>query len=250
MEISLKAETIFHIGSFPITNSLIASWLAILVLIFLAIILRLQLKIIPGRLQNLFESIFEYFLGLMEDVYGSREKAKKIFPFAATFFLFILFSNWMGILPGVGSLGRYAWNHETGRVLFLPILRSANADLNTTLALAIISVLLTQVFGIMTAGFFKYLKRFFNFKGPINLFASILEFFSELIKVISFSFRLFGNIFAGEVLLLVVSALVPYIAPLPFYGLEIFVGLIQALVFTMLTIVFIRLAFLVAEEEH
>jgi F-type H+-transporting ATPase subunit a len=118
------------------------------------------------------------------------------------------------------------------------------------LALAITSVLLTQVFGITTAGFFRYLKRFLNFKGPINLFVGFLEFFSELAKVISFSFRLFGNIFAGEVLLIVVSILVPYFAPLPFYFLEIFVGFIQALVFTMLTVVFIRLAFLMAEEEH
>ncbi len=249
MEISLKAETIFHLGSLPVTNSLIASWLAVLVLIIFAIVLRLQLKTIPGRMQNLFEMVFEYFLNLMEDVYGSYDRAKKVFPFVLTFFLFILFSNWMGILPGVGSLGIYEYSHQTNQIFFVPILRSANADLNTTLSLAIISVLLTQIFGIMAAGFFKYLKRFFNLKGPIDLFASILEFFSELIKVISFSFRLFGNIFAGEVLLLVVSALVPYVAPLPFYALELFVGLMQALVFTMLTIVFIRLAFIVAEEH-
>lgn len=250
IEISLKAEKIFHLGSFPITNSLIASWLAVLILIILAFLLRLQLKTIPGRFQNFFESVVEYLLNLMEEIYGSREQAKKIFPFVATFFLFILTSNWIGILPGVGSLGRYEWVPESGHFIFLPLLRSANADLNTTLALAIISVFMTQVFGIIAAGLFKYLKRFFNFKGPIDFFAGILELMSEITKVISFSFRLFGNIFAGEVLLIVVSALVPYLAPLPFYGLELFVGLIQALVFTMLTMVFIRLAYLVAEEEH
>ena len=250
MEISLKAETLFHWGTLPITNSLIASWVTVLLLIVVAFALRLSLRKIPSRFQNAFEAIAEYFLGLMEDVYDSREKAKKVFPFVATFFLFILFSNWLGILPGVGSIGLNEWNHETGRFVFLPLLRSANADLNTTLALAIISVLLTQIFGIIAAGFFRYFTRFFNFKGPIQLFAGILEFFSELIKIISFSFRLFGNIFAGEVLLVVVSLLVPYVAPLPFYAMEIFVGFIQALVFTMLTIVFIKLAFVVAEEEH
>lgn len=248
IEISLKAERIFHLGSLPVTNSLIATWLSALLLIILALIIRFSLKLIPSKIQNLFEMIIEYFLNLMEEIYGDREKAKKVFPWVATFFIFILLSNWMGILPGFGSLGLYKW--QEGHLVFLPFLRSANADLNTTVALAIISVLITQIFGIMAAGFFRYLKRFINLKGPIYLFTSLLEFFSELVKVISFSFRLFGNIFAGEVLLVIVAALVPLFAPLPFYLLELFVGFIQALVFTMLTIVFIRLAFLMAEEEH
>ena len=247
-EISLKAEQIFHIGSFPITNSLLASFIAVLVLIIVAIAVRIQLKLVPAsKIQNLLEMAFEYFIGLMEDLYGSRKLAREVFPWVATFFLFILFSNWMGLLPGFGSLGIYKGGED--KTIFVPLLRSANADLNNTLALAIISVILTQIFGIVACGFFKYFSRFFNFKGPIDFFAGILEFFSELIKMVSFSFRLFGNIFAGEILLLVVSFLVPYIAPLPFYGLEIFVGLIQALVFTILTIVFIRLAFSVAEEH-
>lgn len=239
-EISLKAEEIFHLGPFVINNSLIASWLSVLLILILALFLKKRLKLIPSKVQNVLELMTEYFLGLMENIYGSKERAKKVFPWVATFFIFILFSNWMGILPGFGSL----------TLRGAPLLRSANADLNTTIALAIISVLITQIFGITAAGFFRYLKRFLNFKGPIYLFTGFLEFFSEMVKVISFSFRLFGNIFAGEVLLIVVSILVPFFAPLPFYFLEIFVGFIQALVFTMLTIVFIRLAFLVAEEEH
>jgi F-type H+-transporting ATPase subunit a len=239
-EISLKAERIFNLWGFPVTNSLVAAWLSILILFIVAIMVRLKLKLVPSKIQNLFEMVIEYFLNLMEEIYGSKEKAKKVFPWVATFFLFILLSNWLGILPGFGSI---TFHHA-------PFLRSANADLNTTLALAIISVLISQIFGIAAAGFFRYLKRFINFKGPINLFVGFLEFFSELAKVVSFSFRLFGNIFAGEVLLIVVSILVPYFAPLPFYFLEIFVGFIQALVFTMLTVVFIRLAFLMAEEEH
>ncbi|MCX6807018.1 MAG: F0F1 ATP synthase subunit A [Candidatus Berkelbacteria bacterium] len=248
IEISLKAEQLGHLGPLPVNNSLLASWCAVLILIVLALIIRFSIKLIPSKIQSIFEMIIEYFLGLMEEIYGSKEKARKVFPWVATFFIFILSCNWIGILPGIGSIGLY--EHGEDKTIFLPFLRSANADLNTTLALAIISVLLTQIFGILAAGFFKYSKRFFNFSGFINFFAGILEFFSELIKVVSFSFRLFGNIFAGEVLLVVISALVPFVAPLPFYFLEIFVGFIQALVFTMLTIVFIRLAFLVAEEGH
>lgn len=247
-EISLKAEQIFHLGSLPVNNSLIAAWGAVFILIILALIIRFSLRQVPSKIQNLFELVIEYLLGLMEEVYGSKEIARKVFPWVATFFLFILTSNWIGILPGIGSIGRYELAGD--KLIFLPYLRSANADLNTTLALAIISVLITQIFGILAAGFFKYLKRFFNFKGPVNFFTGILEFFSELTKIVSFSFRLFGNIFAGEVLLVIVSTLIPVIAPLPFYFLELFVGLIQALVFTMLTMVFIRLALLVAEEEH
>ena len=227
---------------------MLASWLAVLVLVILGIIIRFNIKPIPSFIQNAAEFVIEYFLNLMEDIYQSREKAKKVLPWVATFFLFILFSNWMGLLPGFGSIGIY--KIENGHELFLPFFRSANADLNNTLALAIISIIITQIFGIIAAGFFRYSKRFINLKGLINSFVGILEFFSEIIKIVSFSFRLFGNIFAGEILLLIISFLMPYLAPLPFYFLEIFVGFIQALVFTMLTIVFIRLAFSMAEEGH
>ena len=247
-EISLKAEQIFHINGLPVTNSLIASWVSILVLLILALIVRFRLRLIPSKIQNVFEAVIEYFMNLMEEIYENKEQVKKVFPWVATFFLFILLSNWLGVLPGFGSIGLY--EHINGNVVFLPFLRSANADLNTTLALAIISVMITQIFGIVAAGFFGYFKRFINFKGGISFFVGILEAFSEMGKIISFSFRLFGNIFAGEVLLVVISLLVPYFAPLPFYFLELFVGFIQALVFTMLTIVFIRLAFLMAEEGH
>ena len=247
-EISIKAERLFYLGFLPITNSMLASWLTVLVLVILGIIIRFNIKPIPSFIQNAAEFVIEYFLNLMEDIYQSREKAKKVLPWVATFFLFILFSNWMGLLPGFGSIGIY--KIENGHELFLPFFRSANADLNNTLALAIISIIITQIFGIIAAGFFRYSKRFINLKGLINSFVGILEFFSEIIKIVSFSFRLFGNIFAGEILLLIISFLMPYLAPLPFYFLEIFVGFIQALVFTMLTIVFIRLAFSMAEEGH
>jgi F-type H+-transporting ATPase subunit a len=129
-----------------------------------------------------------------------------------------------------------------------PFLRSPSSDLNFTLALAIISVLSIQISGIVLVGFSKYTKKFINFSGPIKFFVGILELISEIAKLISFSLRLFGNIFAGKVLLLVIAFLVPIIAPIPFYLLEIFVGFVQALIFSMLTLVFLTMA--AKAEEH
>ena len=169
-------------------------------------------------------------------------KNSQIFPLVATIFLFVIISNWMGLLPGFGSIG--IWETHEGHEVFVPLLRSTFADINMTFALALISVTATQVFGFAMLGFKGYGGKFFinPFSDPIGCFVGILELFSEFSKMISFSFRLFGNVFAGEVLLLVISFLVPYIAPLPFYGLEIFVGFIQALVFSFLTLVFLNLA--------
>jgi F-type H+-transporting ATPase subunit a len=137
---------------------------------------------------------------------------------------------------------------EEQKDYIIPLFRSPSADLNFTLALAIISVLSVQVVGIAMAGFFRYIKKFINFTGPIKFFVGILELISEIAKLISFSLRLFGNIFAGEVLLLVIAFLVPLIAPIPFYLLEIFVGFVQALIFSMLTLVFLTTA--AKTEEH
>jgi F-type H+-transporting ATPase subunit a len=167
---------------------------------------------------------------------GDRKLALKFFPLAATFFIFILTTNWMGLLPGFGSVGFY--EHE----VLVPYFRATNADLNTTLALAMLSVITIQVAGITALGFFRYGKKFINFSSPINFFVGILELISEFAKIISFSFRLFGSIFAGEILLMVIAFLVPYVVPLPFIGLEIFIGGVQALVFMLLTVVFIKMA--------
>jgi F-type H+-transporting ATPase subunit a len=176
----------------------------------------------------------------MTTVTGDKEKTKKFFPLIATFFLFILFSNWMGILPGVGSIG--IWEEgEHGRIL-IPLFRSTNSDINMTMALAMISVIATQIFGVSIVGFFKYFSRFISFKGPIDFIVGLLELVAEIAKIISFSFRLFGNIFAGEVLLMVIFFLIPLVVPLPFLFLEIFVGFVQALVFSMLTLVFLTVA--------
>ena len=185
-------------------------------------------------------------LAFMGQALGNKEQAKKFFPLVATIFLFILFNNWVGVLPGTGSVGFY--EEHGGERSFVPLLRSANSDLNTTFALALISVVAIQWYGIRKLGFLQHISKFLVFtKGPIQFFVGILELIGEFAKVLSFSFRLFGNIFAGEVLLLIIMTLVPVIAPFPFIMLEFFVGFIQALVFAMLTLIFLKIA---TEEAH
>lgn len=263
MNISLAAEPIFHIGSFPVTNTLIMAWAIILFLIIITFLVKRSLKERPGRLQNLVEMIIEGALNFMTTITGDSKKSKKFFPIVFTIFIFVILSNWIEVVPGLGSIGIFA--QEEGKTVLIPFIRSSSADLNVTLAIAIVSVFSTQIFGIVTLGILKYGKKFLpfgglfkikygflpvpSFNGFINFFAGILELVAELAKFISFSFRLFGNIFAGEVLLAVVSFLVPYIVPLPFLFLEIFVGFVQALVFSMLTLVFLNMA-VTAHEEH
>ncbi|MDO8500121.1 MAG: F0F1 ATP synthase subunit A [bacterium] len=241
MDISIAAEKIFSISGFPVTNTLLMGWLVVAALSFTAVVFLRRPRLVPAGFQNIFEVTIEGVLGLMVDVFGSRNKAEKYFPFIATLFLFILVSNWFGILPFLGSVGIFEPNHA-GEAVFVPFFRSTASDINFTLALAIISVVATQVLGVTAIGFFKYIGKYITFKGPIAFFVGILEIVSEIAKMISFSFRLFGNIFAGEVLLIIIGLLVPYVVPLPFLILEIFVGFIQALVFAMLTMVFISIA--------
>lgn len=244
MHITLAAETITKIGGFPVTNSFIASILVSATLITIALFTGKKLNAVPDRNQSIIEMIVEWMIELAESVGG--KDARRFLPLVITIFLYILLANWIGLLPGFGSIGY--WEVEDGHKIFVPILRGATADLNTTLALAIVSVFAIQFFGVGKHKF-SYIKRFIDFSSPITLFTGILEIISEFAKVISFSFRLFGNIFAGEVLLAVIIGLVPIIAPLPFFGLEIFVGFIQALVFAMLTLVFIHMGTAVHGEE-
>jgi len=241
MNISLAAEPVFHIGSFPVTNSLIAAWLSIILLVIITLVLRTKkLKMVPRGLQNVVETIIEFFLGLIDGITQDKKQTSKFFPLVFTFFIFILVSNYLGLFPGFGTIGVY--EQLEGSQVLVPFFRSANSDLNVTLALAIVSVFATQIFGILAIGVLKYGKKFLNFSSPFMFFVGILEFISELAKFISFSFRLFGNVFAGEVLLVVISFLIPYIAPVPFYFLELFVGLVQAAIFSLLTIVFLKFA--------
>ncbi|RJR31788.1 ATP synthase F0 subunit A [Candidatus Parcubacteria bacterium] len=239
MNISLAAEPIFHLGSFPVTNTLIMSWLIVLVLIIFTFILKNRIKEIPTGIQNAVEAVFEALINFMDSVTHDHEKSKKFFPLIATIFIFVILSNWIEVVPGLGTIGIY--EHIHGKEVLVPFIRSSSADLNVTLAIALISVIGTQIFGATLLGFSKHLKKYISLN-PLYTFVGILEIFAELAKILSFSFRLFGNIFAGEVLLIVVSNLVPYVAPLPFLLLEIFVGFIQALIFSTLTLVFLTMA--------
>src|SRR3989344_4102946 len=237
-EISIKAETVFHIGNFAISNSLLLAVCDMVLVVIVAVIIRYKLRTVPGRLQGFVEMIFEELLTLMDSVLGSREKSLKYFPLIASIFLFVVVSNWLGLVP----LGPITIHHA-------PLFRAPTTDLNFTIGLAIISVLAVNILGVLAIGFWKHLGKFFNFKSPVMLFVGLLELVSEFVKIISFSFRLFGNIFAGEVLLLIIGFLLPYVVPLPFLFLEVFVGVIQGFIFAMLTLVFIAMA-VVPHDEH
>jgi len=240
-EISLKSEVIGHILTFPITNTLLMSWIAIGVIVLFFIWGTRKLSRVPAGVQNIVEVLYEAVLFFIELVTGSREHAAKFFPLIFTFFIFIVVSNWLGILPGLGSIGFYELHN--GRQVFIPLARSTNSDLNMTLALAVLSVIITHVYAIRMVGARAHIGKYFSFqRGAIQFFVGLLEFISEFAKILSFSFRLFGNIFAGEVILIIIGVLLPFVAPIPFLGLELFVGLIQALIFATLTLVFLEIA--------
>ena len=242
LNISVAAEPVFHIGEFPVTNSLLTS--VVVMVVFLIIAIKAYFgsgkgrKKLPLWIRVVTEGVYNFLRQI------SGDKTEKLFPLLFTFFIFILLGNWIGLLPGVGTIG--IWEYHHGEKVLVPFLRSPNASLSITIALALISVVTVQILSIKALGGKKYLGKFFNFKNPINGFVGILELISEFSKILSFSFRLFGNVFAGEVLLMVMMFLIPFIVPVPFLILEIFVGLIQALVFTMLTTIFI----VVATAEH
>jgi len=249
MNISIAAEPIFHIGSFPVTNTILVTLVLSSLIIIGSYILKSRIRFIPRGFQNIVESVLEALLSLADSVTQNRRQSKKFFPLVATIFIFVILSNWVEVLPGLGTIGIFE-EHE-GREILVPFLRSGSADLNMTLALAIVSVISAQVLGIAAIGLRGYAGKFFvsPLAKPylVGTFVGLLELVSEFAKLISFSFRLFGNIFAGEVLLMVMLFLVPYVVPLPFLALELFVGFVQALVFAMLTLVFFKMA---ATEAH
>lgn len=236
LHISIKSEEIFRFMGLSITNSLLASGSVMLFFIFFSLIFFILSKknsstfVFFVRFIN--QSLYSMFEPIMKD------KVKRFYPLLASLFLFILISNWFGLIPGVGSVVITRGVEEFPTPLF----RGATADLNTTLALAVIAFVLIQYNGIKYLGAKEYLKKFINLAGPVDFFTGILEIVSEFSKIISFAFRLFGNIFAGEVLLVVVAFLIPILASFPFLLLEIFVGIVQALVFSLLTAIFLNLA--------
>lgn len=292
LHISISAETIFYLFGIPISNSMLTSLVVSGLLIVLALLARQIMttdykQYPPKRWQNFLEMIVESLYSFVDSVVHNRTKSALLTPIFGSFFLFILLNNWLGLLPGVGSIGLthepeqvsvvsevHAADHEEpimeaeaevgidhkveateikheteeSHKTFIPLFRAGTADLNTTIALALVTMLIVQVLGVkyLSLGYFK---KFFNFSNPIMFFVGLLEIVSEFAKVISFAFRLFGNIFAGEVLLTVILSLVPLVVPMPFYGLEVFVGFIQALVFSMLSLVFYNMA-TISHDEH
>jgi F-type H+-transporting ATPase subunit a len=261
-ETTIFAEPIFKVGNFQVTNSLLTSWLAVLIIIGFCIALKLSLKKIPGKIQHIFELLLEGALSLCDQVTNDRKLTMKIFPLVVSLFIFILVNNWLGLLPFVGSIGFV--QSDAGVSTFVPLFRSGTADVNTTLALSLMIVVASNIFGIISIGIWKTFNKYVNIKAlghipkkvrtdpsvlivaPIHVFVGLLELIGEVAKVASLSFRLFGNVFAGEVLLASMSAIFLYILPGPFLFLEVFVGLIQALIFSLLASVY----FTIAAQDH
>lgn len=263
-ETTLAAEPIFHLGNFAVTNSLLNSWLAVFIIVILTLVIRRNIKRIPRGIQNFAEVIVEGAMKMADSVTGERKKTLKIFPFVFAIFIFIIINNWLGLLPGIGSIGFI--EHLSDKNLFVPYFRGGTADLNTTLALALFAVIGSNIFGILMVGLWKHFNKFINLKilaeipgkitkeptiiivNPIKFFVGIIELIGEVAKVASLSFRLFGNIFAGEVLLSAMAVIFAFVLPIPFMFLEVIVGLIQALIFAMLTLVYFTIAS--TAEEH
>lgn len=257
--IPLAAEPIFHIGSFSITNSMLNAYIAVAFFVLVAVFVSKKINIIPKGIYNLIEALIEFVLIEIEKVTEDKKKARAFLPLVATIFFFVLFSNWLGQLPGTGSIGIYGFLH--GHFELIPLLRPATSDLNLTLGIAMIAILTTHFAGMRTLGIFTHISKFLNFKGiflaikkgPMAVIIAVVEFFIGLIEIVgefaktlSLSLRLFGNIFAGEVLMTVMLGLFSYILPIPFMFLELLVGVIQATVFAMLTLAFL----VVATMEH
>lgn len=234
MHIGLQPEYIIDIFGISITNSFLTTLIVTAILGAASLLFFLSRRREVFLVKGLSVLIFE-LLKLTDSVTKDRALSKKILPLIATFFIFIVSANLLALIPGF--LGSFYVETPDGRI---PFLRSPNSDLTTTLALAVFSIISIQFFSLRILGLRKYLSRFFNFKSPMGFLLGFFEMLSEGVKVLSFSMRLFGNIFAGEILLLVIAFFVPYIIPLPFMILEVFIGIIQAFVFAMLTLTFAK----------
>lgn len=245
LHVAIIPETLAVWRGIPITNTLVTSVAVTGTLALVGGIIGAQLKAIPGKFQNAVEILFGGILDFMEETLGSRELAQKFFPLIITMFVFIWTANWAEFLPGVGSIGL---SGDCGKAVCHSLFRSVNTDLNVTLALGMVAFLSIEAAGIRYLGFFSYAKKFINFKSPLNFFVGLVELVSEVARLVSFSFRLFGNIFAGEVLVGLVVALIPVVAPVPLILFELMVGLIQAAIFAVLTLFFIKIAITPHEE--
>jgi F-type H+-transporting ATPase subunit a len=267
-EVKLPADVVFSIFGLGITNSIIATWLTIIVVSLLVILITRRIRLVPRRWQMVLEFGIGALLGFCQSVAGEKN-GRRFFPVVATIFLFVLFNAWLSLLPGFGSI---LLNPATPSGHAVHILRGANTDINTPLALALVSFTVVLYFGLKDLKL-RYLTTYFNFgrmlggigslfrgkikdafsgifTGIIDIFIGLVELLSMFVRIVSFTFRLFGNMTAGEILLLMASFLIPFLFAIPFYGLELLVGIIQSLIFAGLTLVFMTLAVSSHGEEH
>ncbi len=240
LSISLAPYHLGDIWGFPITSTLLTSWLVVVFLLITAFIVGRSLRKVPRKGQVAVEGLISFTLRYMEEILEDKALARKYFPLIMTIFIFIMTANLVGLLPFIGSVGLLNATGEHGGLtpLFYPV----NTDLNVTLALAVIAFITIEFAGITVLGFLKYFNKFVNFKSVIGFIVGIIELISEVARLITFSFRLFGNIFAGKVLILIALYFLPYVLPVPLMVYEVFVGVIQAAVFSLLTLFFIKIA--------
>jgi len=265
------SEPFYKLGPIYITNTLVTSWLSIIVLIGFFYLATRKMKLVPKGLQNMAETIIEFMLNFVEGVAG-KENGRRFFPIVATIFLYILLNAWLALLPVFNFIG-ISQQQAGGTTTYIPFLRAANTDINVPLMLALVSFFSVEYWGITSLGLRYYLGKFFKFGqllqglgqlirgkiksavstilyGAIDAFVGALELLSEFVRIISFTFRLFGNMMGGEVLLLTIPFLIPWVFSSLFYGLETFLGLIQAVIFGVLTLVFATIAISKPEAEH
>ncbi len=243
LNISLAPEVLFYIGSWPISNTLFWFfwlWLAFIVGAFL---LKANIKMVPGKIQNFVELMISGAYEFTESIIGKGKKAERVFPLVATMFFFILTSNLLSYIPGQAAV---SLSTADGIV---PLFRSIIADYGLVFMMTIITVLTVQIIAIIVSGPFSYLGRFINFRSPLKCFLGIMDLIGEVAKIVSLSFRLFGNVFAGEVLAAVMLFLAPFFVPLPFMFLGLLTAVVQAFVFSVLTLVFISMASEISEED-
>lgn len=244
LKISLSPEILFNIAGFPVTNTLAGSFVISMAIILAVFYLRINLKDgRPGMFQNLVEVVIGGAYNFVVSIMGDEKRARKIFPLALTMFVFILVSNLVTFIPGQAAI---SLNREDGSV---SVFRAVMADYGMVFVMTITTVVLVQVVAIAVHGPLGYIGKFFNFKSPLSFFLGLMDIVGELAKIVSLSFRLFGNIFAGEVLGAVMLFLAPFFIPLPFMFLGLLSAVVQAFVFAVLTVVFVKLASEIEEDE-
>jgi F-type H+-transporting ATPase subunit a len=260
-EPQFAAPVIFHIFGLPVTNGLLAAWVTVVVLVLLSFLITRRMKLVPGRLQAAFEFVLGWIYDLCKSVAGEKN-GRKFFPVICTIFLFVLFNAWLSLIPGYGSILLHRGGTEA------ELIRGANTDINTPLALAVVSFFFVSFYGLSVLKF-GWVRQYFNFgplfrgigrifkgkfsimdifEGVIAIFVGVIELLSMLIRMVSFTFRLWGNMTAGEILLLIAAFLFPWVLGLVFYPLELLIGVVQAIIFSLLTLVFVTMA-VTAEHE-